>query len=61
MLFDLDHFKNINDSLGHPVANQMLIVFYHYLQSHFRQSDIIGHLGVTNLLSFCLMLSIRNY
>lgn len=52
MLFDLDHFKNINDSLGHPAGDQILITFYQYLCSTFRQSDVIGRLGGDEFVVF---------
>jgi diguanylate cyclase (GGDEF)-like protein len=44
-LFDLDHFKQVNDQLGHPAGDRLLQVFASYLQTATRQSDMIARLG----------------
>ncbi|WP_345975943.1 EAL domain-containing protein [Sulfurimonas sp. HSL3-7] len=46
MLFlDLDHFKNINDSLGHQVGDQLLIETAKRLKSILRDEDTLSRLG----------------
>jgi diguanylate cyclase (GGDEF)-like protein/PAS domain S-box-containing protein len=42
---DLDHFKQINDSMGHHVGDQVLDQVSQRLVSAIRQSDIIARLG----------------
>ncbi len=42
---DLDHFKNINDSLGHAVGDQLLIAFSDRLQTQVREQDTVSRLG----------------
>lgn len=45
MLFDLDNFKQINDSFGHACGDQVLIEVSNALKERFRASDVIGRLG----------------
>jgi diguanylate cyclase (GGDEF)-like protein len=42
---DLDHFKNVNDTLGHPIGDQMLCVVAARLRRCVRSDDILARLG----------------
>ena len=42
---DLDHFKQVNDSLGHDRGDQVLIEFAHFLSSRVREEDSVVRLG----------------
>ncbi|MCD8521652.1 MAG: EAL domain-containing protein [Saccharospirillaceae bacterium] len=45
LFIDLDHFKNINDSLGHPVGDKLLIRMGERLNQQVRAEDLIARLG----------------
>lgn len=42
---DIDRFKEINDTLGHPAGDQLLATVAERLQSSVRESDIVARLG----------------
>lgn len=43
--FDLDHFKDINDSLGHAAGDELLSAFGRHLQSETRSYCTVARLG----------------
>ncbi len=45
MYMDLDKFKNINDTLGHDVGDELLIEVASVLQKQCRMSDTVARLG----------------
>lgn len=45
LFIDLDHFKNINDSLGHPIGDRLLIEASHRLKATVNERDLIARLG----------------
>jgi diguanylate cyclase (GGDEF)-like protein len=44
-LFDLDHFKRINDAHGHATGDRMLVLFTAVLRGTVRSGDVIGRMG----------------
>jgi diguanylate cyclase (GGDEF)-like protein/PAS domain S-box-containing protein len=45
LYLDLDHFKDINDTLGHPVGDVLLCLVAERLQSNVRQGDMVARFG----------------
>ncbi len=45
MFLDIDHFKWVNDNLGHPIGDKLLVKFADFLKNNVRKYDFIVRLG----------------
>lgn len=44
-IIDLDHFKEVNDTLGHQFGDKVLVEFSNRLRKIFRPNDCVGRFG----------------
>ncbi|HEX5394622.1 MAG TPA: diguanylate cyclase [Rhodocyclaceae bacterium] len=44
-MIDIDHFKSVNDTYGHPIGDQVILALARVLQQRLRNSDIVGRYG----------------
>ncbi|MDN3577068.1 diguanylate cyclase [Chitinimonas viridis] len=44
-MIDIDHFKKVNDSYGHPVGDQIIRSLAWLLKQRLRKTDIVGRYG----------------
>ena len=44
-MLDVDHFKRVNDTYGHPVGDEVLVGISRFLQNNLRGIDLIGRYG----------------
>jgi len=45
IMLDIDHFKEVNDTYGHDVGDNVLITISKVLSEHIRETDILGRWG----------------
>ncbi len=53
IMFDVDHFKHINDSLGHHVGDQALREVTDITRALIRRTDVLGRWGGEEFLLIC--------
>lgn len=58
IFFDLDHFKEFNDTQGHLAGDELLKAVAKILKSTFRATDFIGRFGGDE---FCVFMANVNY
>jgi diguanylate cyclase (GGDEF)-like protein/PAS domain S-box-containing protein len=45
LFIDIDHFKNINDSMGHDAGDELLVSIAERLSSSIRETDLVARIG----------------
>lgn len=45
IVLDVDHFKQVNDSLGHSAGDELIVSVSHILRSQLRETDLLARLG----------------
>lgn len=44
-IFDIDHFKNVNDTYGHLIGDEVLLLFSQLMTQTFRDKDMLFRFG----------------
>jgi diguanylate cyclase (GGDEF)-like protein len=52
-MLDIDHFKSVNDRLGHLAGDQVLVCVAHLLLEESRELDLVGRWGGEKFLVVC--------
>ena len=53
ILMDIDHFKSINDTYGHPTGDTILVTISKLLKSNIRNTDTLGRWGGEEFMIIC--------
>lgn len=52
IVLDIDHFKEVNDTYGHLIGNELLIALANYLVEHSKDNDITIRMGGDEFVVF---------
>lgn len=51
-LFDIDNFKDINDTFGHSYGDKVICEVAHFIKRQFRSRDCIGRIGGDEFVAY---------
>ncbi len=45
LIVDIDHFKKVNDTYGHPAGDQVIVAVAHAMKNNLRPTDLVARYG----------------
>ena len=45
LIADIDHFKKVNDTYGHPAGDQVIVAVAHSMKNNLRPTDLVARYG----------------
>jgi diguanylate cyclase (GGDEF)-like protein len=60
LLLDLDHFKNVNDTFGHPAGDAVLVAFADTVHGTIRTEDVFARYGGEEFAVLCRATDVRS-
>ena len=61
LLFDVDNFKNINDTYGHEMGDKVLVKLVQVLKANFRSDDYVCRIGGDEFIVFMVHFTEKQY
>jgi len=59
LMIDLDHFKRVNDQLGHPAGDEVLKSLAHLIEGHTRRVNAVARYGGEEFVIVCPLSGLR--
>jgi diguanylate cyclase (GGDEF)-like protein len=60
LMFDVDHFKKVNDTYGHPAGDAVLVAIAEIAQANIRAEDVFARLGGEEFGVLCRAVDVKN-
>jgi diguanylate cyclase (GGDEF)-like protein len=59
LVFDVDHFKKVNDQFGHDTGDRVLSTIAQVIGNNVRQTDVLGRWGGEEFILICPQITLE--